>query len=180
MTCKVIDSPDRFSSSTQPRYVTVWYCLTCAVPYLISKLISFLVLFCAKQYELSIVFPKMNAKFVINKPIAYAEKKNCWGLYQLLWHLCVGTVNKSHLRKGTIHSLQPRTCHCHKIETKGLYDRSVWYSTVDVSNIGILTFDIDLKSSIREVRFKLCSGSKRKFNQKHFFNKILWFLVSNV
>ena len=30
----------------------------------------------------------------------------------------------------------------------------MWYSTVDVSNIGVFTFDVDLKSSIREVRSK--------------------------
>ena len=41
MTCKAIGSPDRFSSSTQPIYETVWYCLICTVPYLILKLISF-------------------------------------------------------------------------------------------------------------------------------------------
>ena len=34
-------SPDRFSSSTQPRYKTVWYCLICTVPYLILRLSSF-------------------------------------------------------------------------------------------------------------------------------------------
>ena len=41
MTCKTIDSPDRFSSITQPRYETVWYCLICTAPCLILRL-SFL------------------------------------------------------------------------------------------------------------------------------------------
>ena len=41
MICKAIVSPDRFSSSTQPRYETVWYCLMCTAPYLILRLLSF-------------------------------------------------------------------------------------------------------------------------------------------
>ena len=130
--------------------------------------------FVPNNINLVLSFPKWMLSLLSTNQ-SHTLKKECWCLHQLLWHLCVGTINKSHLRKGTIHSLQPRTCHCHKIETKELYNRSVWYSTVDVSNIGILNFDIDLKSSIREVRFKLCNELKRKY----FFNKILWFMVSN-
>ena len=41
MTCKATGSPDRYSSSTQPIYEIVWYCLICTVSYLILRLISF-------------------------------------------------------------------------------------------------------------------------------------------
>ena len=42
ITFKAIDSPERVSSNKQPRYVTVWYCLMCISPYLISKLVTLL------------------------------------------------------------------------------------------------------------------------------------------
>ena len=170
MTCKAIGSPDRFSSSTEPRYVTVtaskvskygvfsgpyfpvfgpektpyldtfhavvWYCLICTAPYLISRLLSFFSRF----------FVSNNVYLVLPSP------------------KCAGTLNKSHLHKGTIHNLQPGTCKGPKIE-------ALWHSTVDVSNIVVLIFDIDLKSSIREVRFKPCNGLKRKSNRRHFFQQ---------
>ena len=117
MTCKAIGSPDRFSSSTQPRYETVWYCLICTVPYLILRLISFLIAFlcqticiwfCLPQNEYLVCYRQTNCKH---------SKNCCWVLFQLLWHLCAGTLNKSHLRKGTIHSLQPEACHLHTVRT---------------------------------------------------------------
>ena len=70
MTLKAIDSPDRSSSSVQPRNVNECYCLIYILSYLISRLISFIIFFCGKQYALGLVFPKMNAKFVIDKPVA--------------------------------------------------------------------------------------------------------------
>ena len=42
ITFKAIDSPERVSSNKQPRYVTVWYCLMCISPYLISRLLTLL------------------------------------------------------------------------------------------------------------------------------------------
>ena len=43
------------------------------------------------------------------------------------------------------------------------------YSIVDVSNIRVLTFDTDLKSSIGEVQFKPCTELKRKSHRRHLF-----------
>ena len=42
---------------------------------------------------------------------------------------------------------------------KGPKGRSIWYSTADVSNSGVLIFDIELKSSIRDVQSQLLAGS---------------------
>lgn len=70
MTLKAIDSPDRSFSSVQPRNVNECYCLICILPCLISRLISFIIFFCGKQYTFGLVFPKMNAEFVFDKPVA--------------------------------------------------------------------------------------------------------------
>ena len=114
MTCKAIGSPDRFSSSTQPRYEIVWYCLICTVPYLMLRLLSFLNrFFVPNNMHLVLSSPK----WLLSLLSTNQSKKFCWVLCQLLWHLCVGTLNQSRLRKGTIHSLQPGTCHLHIVRT---------------------------------------------------------------
>ena len=65
-----IGFPDRFSSSTRPRYLTVWYCSICTVTYLTSRLLSFVTLFFGPSSILLVLSPLMNVKFVIAKPIA--------------------------------------------------------------------------------------------------------------
>lgn len=42
----------------------------------------------------------INAKFVIHRPVA---ERFYWIFVQSLWHLCAGTLSKSHLQKRTNH-----------------------------------------------------------------------------
>ena len=68
ITFKAIDSPERVSSNKQPRYVTVWYCLMCISPYLISRLLTLLSLcfvpnlFCLLRNECSVYYLRTNHK----------------------------------------------------------------------------------------------------------------------
>ena len=76
MTCKAIGFPDRFLSSMQPRYETVWYCLICTVPYLILRLISFLIAFLCQTICIWFCLPQ-NEYLVCYRQTSCKHSKNC-------------------------------------------------------------------------------------------------------
>ena len=138
MTCKSFGFPDRFPSRAQPRYVTVLYCLICIVPYLILRLLSFLISFlcqtvCFKSY-LQQTLETFLLSFCLNT------------LTFLCWY-----VKQEFLRKGASHKLQSGTCHLHIAKTTIVLKQILLVLHSYVSNIGVFIFDIDLNFSIRKV-----------------------------
>ena len=106
ITFKVINSPERASSNEQPRYVTVWYCLMCISPYLMSRRLTLL----------SLCFVPNNMHFVLSSPsecsVCYLQTnhkhlKSFYLAFSLFpSHLCADKLNRSCLHKETSHSLQ--------------------------------------------------------------------------
>ena len=76
ITFKAIASPDRFSSSSQLKYVTFEYCYfwILMLLYFISNVPIFLVFFGWEKDRFSFIVPKVNAQLVIDKPVTYVTK----------------------------------------------------------------------------------------------------------
>ena len=96
---KAIGSPGRVPFNKQPRHVTVWYCLMCISPYLISRLVTLFfyvlcqivyILFCLLRNECSVYYLQTNNKHLENSYLGFSvflsrDKRLCRNMFTLIF-----------------------------------------------------------------------------------------------